>query len=163
MVIINTEIPGHRPPWIPLYQRLTVLPGMNSAFQLLMSSPLYLRSALGMGQFYSDKRMLNDPANLKPYTEPLVKSLRRFDGTLGYLRGIEWDVVDSLRERHAELKVETLFLWGVDDKTFPVRLGEAMREQFGGETTFKRIAGASLMPHEEKPDEVLTHLMPFLA
>lgn len=65
--------------------------------------------------------------NLEPYTEPLVKSLRRVEGTLGYLRGVEWSIVDSLRERHAELKVETLFLWGVDDKTFLVGLGEEMR------------------------------------
>ncbi len=93
----------------------------------------------------------------------MAKSLRRVEGALSYLRDVEWSVVDSLRERHAELKVETLFLWGVDDKTFPVELGEEMCKQFGGKTTFRRVAGASLMPHEEKPDEVLAHLVPFLA
>src|SRR5262245_34656084 len=27
LVVLNTEMPGHRPPWIPLYQQLTRLPG----------------------------------------------------------------------------------------------------------------------------------------
>ncbi len=63
LVLINTDIPWHRPPWIPLYQRLIGFPGASRVFQALMRSPLYLHSDLGMGQFYSDKRLLDDPAN----------------------------------------------------------------------------------------------------
>jgi hypothetical protein len=37
-----------------------------------------------------------------------------------------------------------------------------MRYQFGGPATFVRIANTSLMPHEEKPEEILKHLVPFL-
>ena len=128
-----------------------------------MRSPTYLRSNLGMGQFYADKRLLDDPANLEPYAEPLATSRRRVEGVLSFLRSVEWRIVDSLQERHAQLEVATLFLWGVDDKTFPVELGEEMSRQFGGTTTFRRVAGAALLPHEEKPAEVLAHLVPFLA
>lgn len=163
LVIINTDMPGHRPPWIPHYQRLSGLPGASRVFGALMRSPAYLRSDLGMGQFYADKRLLGDPASLKPYAEPLATSLRLVEGALSFLRSVEWSIVDSLRERHAQLEVDTLFLWGVDDKTFPVELGEEMSRQFGGTTTFRRVAGAALLPHEEKPDEVLAHLVPFLA
>ena len=37
-----------------------------------------------------------------------------------------------------------------------------MTAQFGGEARFVRIRGASLMPQEERPEIVLTHLLPFL-
>ena len=116
-----------------------------------------------MGQFYADKRLLDDPANLEPYAEPLATSLRRVEGALSFLRSVEWSIVDSLRERHAELEVETLFLWGADDQTFPVALGEEMSRQFGGTTTFRRVAGAALRPHEEYAEAVLEQVVPDLA
>jgi pimeloyl-ACP methyl ester carboxylesterase len=81
---------------------------------------------------------------------------------LGYLTGIEWKVVDGLRERHAKLAGPTLLLWGVDDVTFPIAYAERMVPQFEGRARLARIANASLMPHEEKPAEVLAELAPFL-
>jgi pimeloyl-ACP methyl ester carboxylesterase len=56
-----------------------------------------------------------------------------------------------------------LFLWGEDDRTFPVERGEPMAKQLGGPARFVRIPRASLMPHEERPGLVLEHLLPFLA
>lgn len=162
LVIINTEIPGHRPAWIPLYQQTAMLPGMGMVFRELMRSAWFRHSSLGMRQFYSDKNLLN-ASNLSHYLDPLTKSMQRVKGALRYLRGIEWQVVDSLREQHANIKVDTLFLWGADDTTFPVELGEEMSKQFGGATTFIRLTNASLMPHEEKPNEVLSQLVSFLA
>jgi pimeloyl-ACP methyl ester carboxylesterase len=81
---------------------------------------------------------------------------------LGYLTGIEWNVVDSLRERHSQLAGPTLLLWGADDVTFPLGIAERMVEQFRGHARLVPIANASLMPHEEKPREILAELAPFL-
>lgn len=162
LVLVNTEMPGHRPPWIPLYRHLATLPGAGAVFGTLMRSDRFLRSSMGLGQFYSDRGLFDDPANLAPYIEPLLASPQRMAGALKYLRGIQWEVVDGMRQAHSKIKADTLVLWGEDDRTFPVKMAEEMCGQMQAQTTFVRIAGASLMPHEEKPDAVLKHLVPFL-
>ena len=40
LVLINTEVPHHRPPWIPLYQTLMALPGTLAVFDLLLGKSL---------------------------------------------------------------------------------------------------------------------------
>jgi haloalkane dehalogenase len=160
--LINTEMPGHRPPWIPLYCMAARLPGASLSFKPLLGMPWYLRSGMGFGAFYSDKRLFDDPSRLGPYVDPLLRSPERLRGMLGYLAGIEWNVVDSLRERHGELAGPTLLLWGADDVTFPLAVAERMVPQFRGRARLAAIANASLMPHEEKPREILDELVPFL-
>tara|TARA_R110000751_G_scaffold307727_1_gene430812 strand:+ start:2036 stop:2791 length:756 start_codon:yes stop_codon:yes gene_type:complete len=162
LAIINTEIPQHRPPWITFYQRCAKLPGSAGVFQTLLRSPAFLRSSMGLGQFYSDSALLREAENIRPYIEPLTTSNKRIRGMLGYLMGIQWSVVDGLQSRHRDIQAEVLLLWGEDDKTFPVELAEAMRQQFSGGCALVRIKRASLLPHEEQPEVVLGHLMPFL-
>ena len=162
LAIINTEIPGHRPPWIPLYGHLTQLPGAAATFRWLLARDWFRRSGMGLGAFYSDRRLFDDPMRLAPYLDPVLASKERMWGMLGYLRGIEWNVVDALRAGHALIQAPVLLLWGEDDVTFPVTLGERMTSQFGGPTRFVRIPRASLMPHEERPEAVLASLLPFL-
>jgi pimeloyl-ACP methyl ester carboxylesterase len=162
LALFNTEIPGHRPPWIPLYQSLTRLPGSAATFRLLLRSQAFLRSGMGFREFYSNRGLFDDPKRLGPYVDPLVASPRRTEGMLRYLGGLTWDEVDALGTRHAEIKVPVLFLWGEDDRTFPVGLGEQAAKQLGGPARFVRIPRASLMPHEERPDFALDQLVPFL-
>lgn len=148
LVAFNTEIPNHRPPWIPTYQRLAALPGANSIFRLTMRSNFWRASSLGCGQFYTNKELLNDPKNIGPYLDPVISSSRRMAGLLGYLRGIEWPVIDWLRDAHKEIKADTLFLWGANDRTFPIDQARAMVSQFEGSATLVPLDG-SLLPHEE--------------
>ena len=160
LVIINTEIPGQRPPGVGLYRLVARLPVAGAIFSMLLRRSWFIRSS--MGEFYSDPNLLDDPSYLEPYVKPLITSAKRMAGALGYLDGIDWEVVDRMRQAHSEIQAETLFLWGEDDKTFPVQLAEEMCSQMKTQTTFVRIKKASLMPHEEKPEIVLKHLVPFL-
>lgn len=162
LVIINTEIPNHRPPWIPFYQFCASLPLSAMVFRALLKSSLFIRSSMGLGQFYSDTSMFNVSTNVLPYINPLTQSSKKMHGMLSYLKGIEWPVVDELFNRHKEIKSNILFLWGEEDKTFPVALAEKMCSQFTCEYRFVRIANASLMPQEEQPDAILGSLIPFL-
>lgn len=162
LAMLNTEIPGHRPPWIPLYVHLAGLPGAGVLFSTLLRFGWFLKSSMCMGEFYSDPCLFDDPGNLGPYVTPLIHSPERMAGAMAYLRGAEWDVVDRLREDHARIRAESLFLWGEDDQTFPVSLAERMCAQMSSPTAFVRISNASLMPHEERPAAVLEHLIPFL-
>ena len=163
LAILNTEIPGHRPPWIPLYQQLTRVPGAAAVFRVLLGQKWFVRSGMGLGAFYSDRRLFDDPTRLAPYLDPVSSSPQRMQGMFLYLQGPEWEVVDALRTRHAQIEIPVLLLWGEDDVTFPVALAEPMAAQFGGPTSFVRIPHASLMPHEERPEAVLASLLPFLA
>ena len=80
---------------------------------------------------------------------------------LGYLKGIEWNVVDDLVSTHKRIKADTMIIWGEDDKIFPVEIAEKMSKQFNGNSQFIRISNTKLMPHEEKPEQILGHAIPF--
>ena len=73
-ILINTEIPGHRPPWIPFYCVMARLPGASLSFRPLLGMSWYLRSSMGFGAFYSDRRLFDDPGRLGPYVDPLLRS-----------------------------------------------------------------------------------------
>jgi haloalkane dehalogenase len=163
LVVINTEIPNHRPPWIPFYQLCAKLPLSALTFKTLMNSKAFVRSSMGFKEFYADKLRFRRENPVAPYLEPLISSQRKMQGMLNYLLGIEWSVVDDFATRHAEIQSDTLLLWGEYDRTFPVELAEEMQKQFSCHTEFVRIKNASLMPHEEQPEQVLEHILDFLA
>lgn len=163
LALINTEIPHHRPPWIPLYQWSARLPLAKPVFRQLLNNRRFIQSSMGLRQFYFDKKMLDDECNVGPYISPLVNSKKRLAGMLGYLGGIDWDIVDGMATEHRNINAAVLFLWGENDRTFPVQLGEQMVHQFETACRFERIASSSLLPHEEKPDQVLEYLIPFLS
>lgn len=162
IIVFNTEIPHHRPPWISAYQVLARIPGANAAFRLTMRLKLWQVSSLGFKEFYTDKALLEDPTNLDPYLDPVINSSKRMHGLLGYLKGIEWPAIDKLASTHKLIKAPTLFLWGKHDKTFPIELALGMMEQFDGQATLTPVS-ASLLPHEEKPLEVLKHISSFIS
>ncbi|MEM6768695.1 MAG: alpha/beta hydrolase, partial [Bacteroidota bacterium] len=154
LVLINTEVPGHRPPWIPLYQQLGKLPLSQYIFGTFLKSDVFVRSGMGFKEFYSDKELLKHSAYLAPYLALVTQNPHHTKGALAYLAGCDFTCMDSLKERHKEIAANVSLIWGEDDRTFPVSYGEVLATQFK-HSTFYRIREASLMPHEEKPEEVL--------
>ncbi|HEY2387429.1 MAG TPA: alpha/beta hydrolase [Candidatus Binatia bacterium] len=161
LVLINTEIPRHRPPWIPLYQLLMRLPGTLTAFGLLLRSDLYLRSAMGFGGCFTDMRLIEGDFHAQ-VIEPLLRSPLRMEGMRRYLRGATWAPVDALEREHARLTMPVQLIWGADDPTFPLALAREMTKQFPN-AHLAEVAGARLLVHEEKPAEVARLVLGFLA
>jgi pimeloyl-ACP methyl ester carboxylesterase len=161
LILINTEIPNHRPPFIPMHQFLAKLPLSNFIFRKLLKIGFIVRSPLLINQFYSDKSLLKNPKYIDKYVNDL-NSYQTMEGFLKYLIGIEWDVVDNFKEDHKKIQANVMMIWGEDDKTFPVQLAENMCEQFNKKIIFSRISNASLMPHEEKPNEVISLVKNFI-
>lgn len=162
LVLINTEIPGHRPPWIPLYQwQMRWMPGAEALFRILLRSPWFLRSGMGFGGCFTDMSLIEGDFH-DQFIRPFLESARRTDGMKRYLAGLYWDPVDALRERHAELRMPVLLLWGEDDPTFPTPLAREMTKQIP-DCRFVAIPGAKLLVHEERPREVTQVALPFLA
>lgn len=163
LVIINSEIPGHRPPWIPLYQWLMRhLPGAPLAFRLLLRSSTFVRSGMGFGGCFKDRTLIEGEFR-EHFIEPYIRSARSTDGMARYLRGLYWDTVDAFRQDHAQMRMPVLLVWGDEDPTFPLPLAQQMAGQFPDCRGVVRIAGAKLLVHEERPQQVAEAVLAFLA
>ena len=160
LVLINTEMPNHRPPWIPFYQFLMRLPGILPMFSLLLRSRAYLRSPMGFGGCFTDLRLIEGDFH-EHVVAPLVRSAQRRDGLRRYLVGAHWEPVDALAHEHARLTMPVRLIWGADDPTFPVALARAMATQFPN-ADMVEIPRARLLVHEECPAEVAGAIASFL-
>jgi pimeloyl-ACP methyl ester carboxylesterase len=160
LALINTEIPRHRPPWIPLYQLLMRVPGIPAALGVLLRSRAFLRSPMGFGGCFADLGLI-DGDFTEHVVEPLVRSAQRRDGVRRYLIGAKWDAVDALEREHARLAMPVRLIWGADDPTFPVELARPMAKQLP-DAHLVEIPGGRLLVHEEKPAEVASAVVEFL-
>ncbi len=161
LILINTEIPTHRPPFIELFQRISRLPFSSYYFRNKLSQIRFVKSSMGFRQAYTDRTMLNNDENLGPYLNPLIKSNKKIKGAFKFLRGIDWKLIDEFNKTHKEIKANVLFIWGKNDKTFPIELGIEMARQFKSQMAFEIIDNASLLPHEEKPEMVSDKIIKF--
>jgi pimeloyl-ACP methyl ester carboxylesterase len=162
LILLNTEIPGHRPPWIRTYQRLLGLPGSAGLFRTLLRSPTYLRTGMGFGGCFHDRSFI-DGEFRRLFVEPIVADPRRAAGYAKYLRGFDWEENDAFESRHAQIRARTLFIWGRDDPTFPEPLARLMARQFQSCAGFESIPDARLLVHEERPIEVAGAVRAFLS
>lgn len=161
LALINTEMPSHRPPWIPLYQRLLRLPGAGSMFRLQLRLRFFLRSGMGFGGCFCDLDLLDGEFH-EQFIGAYIRSPRRTDGMVRYLLGIPWQIVDAMAHWHTELRMPVLLVWGEDDPTFPIALARNMAKQFPDCRGFIAIPRSKLLPHEERPQTVADAVLGFL-
>jgi pimeloyl-ACP methyl ester carboxylesterase len=161
LVLLNTEIPGHRPPWIPLFQRSLGWPGSRAVMRWLLRSRALRRSSLGFGGCFRDLSLLDGDFHAGSVA-PLLAEPRRLEGARRYLGGIDWALVDGLARRHAEIAAPVLFVWGEDDPTFPIERARPLATQLRDCRGFVAVPRAKLLVHEEQPAAVLAAALPFL-
>ena len=162
LALTNTEIPGHRPPWIPMYQLAVRLPGNHLILRRLLASRRYRRSALGFGGCFKDPGRI-DGGFTEEFVSPLISSRQRLAGMSRFLMEMRFERIDQFRVLHGKLSMPTAFLWGEDDPTFPVEEARAMASQFPNVVQFRTLADAKLFLQEEYPDAVAAWLTEFLA
>jgi pimeloyl-ACP methyl ester carboxylesterase len=160
LILINTEIPNHRPPWIPFYQFLMSIPGATIPFKWLLHSRLFRRSGMGFGGCFNDTSLIEGEF-YEHVVAPLFGSKKKMEGLRRYLTGAKWPPVDALEKDHARLTMPTRLIWGVDDPTFPIDLARQMVSQFPN-ADLVEISGASLLVYEEKPTDVAEAVIKFL-
>ena len=161
LVLLNTEIPGHRPPFIRFFQRTMRLPGSRFAMRALLRSRMLRRSPMGFGGCFVDLGLL-DGEFQRGSIEPLLASATRLEGSRRYLFGIDWQLVDGLAQRHKEIAAPVLLVWGEDDPTFPIERARGMVPQFADCRGLVPIPRARLLVHEEQPAAVCAAALPFL-
>ncbi len=161
LVLTNTEIPFHRPPWIPLYQLLAHVPGYGSVIQQLLRSRVFRRSPLAFGGCFYDLAHLEGEFHER-FVAPLVSSKDRIDGAMEFLRRMKFARLDEFKTLHGQLTMPTLFIWGANDPTFPEPRARDMLTHFPNVSGFHSIAKAKLFVYEEHPLEVAQLIEDFL-
>lgn len=162
LVLMNTEIPGHRPPWIPLYQRMVQLPGSALFLRLMLSSRRFRRSPLGFGGCFEDRDLI-DGEFTELFLDPLLSSSARLAALVRFLAGMKFARLDRFSELHRQLTMAVAFVWGAADPTFPEATARAMAAQFPNVAGFWSIPKGKLFVHEEQPDAVAQLLLNFLS
>lgn len=153
LVLTNTEIPGHRPPWIPLYQTLAPLPGANFVFRQVLASRHMRHSAMGFGGCFT-KLDLIDGEFTGLFVAPLLAAPDRIASLVQFLVQMKFVRLDRFVELHGRLTMPVAFLWGAADPTFPEPTARAMTSQFPGVSGFHSIPHGKLFIQEEFPDQL---------
>ena len=161
VALMNAEIPGHRPPWIPLYQRLVRLPGSAFVFRRILASRSLRRSPMGFGGCFEDLDSIEGEfAEL--FLAPLLTSPDRLDLIFQFLMRMKFERLDRFRKLHGELSMPVGFLWAAADPTFPEALARDMASQFPNVAGFWSIPRGKLFVQEEQPDTVAELAIKFL-
>jgi haloalkane dehalogenase len=161
LVLTNTEIPHHRPPWIPMYQAMAQLPGFAKVMRPLLASRAFRRSPLAFGGCFHDLTLLDGDFQQR-YVEPLLRSDERMAGLVQFLRRMRFARLDEFATLHRRLTMPALFVWGASDPTFPEARARQMVSQLPNVAGFHSIGAAKLFVHEERPAEVAALVRPFL-
>ena len=161
LALMNTEIPGHRPPWIPFYQSVVGLPGSGFVFRRLLASRAIRRSAMGFGGCFSNLDLIDGEfTNL--FLAPIQASPARLASMFVFLQQMKFARLDRFRELHGQLTMPVGFLWAADDPTFPEPTARAMVSQFPNVANFWSIPNGKLFIQEERPDAVAELAINFL-
>jgi len=162
LILTNTEIPFHPPPWIPMYQALAHVPGFGAVIRQLLKSAAFRRSPLVFGGCFHDLTHLEGDFH-RLFVEPLIVSDTRMDGAVKFLRWMKFRRLDEFKKLHGDLAIPTLFIWGANDPTFPESMAREMVSQFPNVAAFHAVANAKLFVYEEHPREVAGLIDRFLS
>ena len=161
LVLINTEIPNHRPTWIPYYQALLAVPGSVHVLQCLLRLRAYRHCGAGFGGCFLDQGLLEGEFH-DLFIEPMIRDHRRAVGYARFLLGLNWAETDRFATLHDRIGCPVSFIWGHLDPTFPYELARDMTKQFPNCAGFKVIEKTRLLPHEEQPESVVAAVRGFL-
>ena len=152
LALIGTEIPHHRPAWIPLFQKISN-PRQTGLFRTLLSKKWFLNSSAGLGGCFYDHALIHGEF-YREIIAPVIASKHKASGLIHYLRGIDFDLVDRLGTEHANITAPTLLIWGEHDTVFPVERAREIIPQLGNCKGFVVVPDARLFVQEEKPHTV---------
>ena len=161
LVLTNTEIPGHRPPWIPLYQHLVRLPGSSVVMRRMLASRGFRRSGMGFGGCFDNLNLI-DGEFTDLFISPLLASSDRLASVFRFLMEMKFARLDQFKDLHSRLTTPVGFVWGAADLTFPEARARSMASQFPNVANFWSVPGAKLFLQEEHPDALAKLVGEFL-
>lgn len=157
LVLTNTEIPDHRPPWISFYQVLARMPGAGFMFRTMIASQRWRHSSMGFGGCFNNCELI-DQEFAKEFLLPLLISQGRMCRALQFLIKMKFKRMDQFKRLHRDLKMPVTFVWGAADPTFPENRAREMTAQFPNVVDFRSIPKGKLFMQEEYPEAVATSI-----
>ncbi|AKJ29036.1 alpha/beta fold hydrolase [Caldimonas brevitalea] len=157
LILFNTELPGHIPPWVPLFQMLTKFPLAATVFRTSLKTKLIARSPMGFGGCFMDKRLIFGDFYDRT-AAPLLKHREQLGGALRFLDVMDWEACRDLKNVHPRLKAKVHFIWGDKDPFFPLTLAKEVFKQFTYPGEFVVIHNTKLLPYYEQPRVVADHM-----
>lgn len=159
LTLIDTEISGHTPGVVMLYQLMARVPGSRVLFGALARQRWFRRSRLGFAGCFRDLDHLDGEfaeaclAPLLADNRPSMQTLRHFDLKLSA----------RLPEIHRRIRAPVQFIWGEHDPFFPVHKARAMVQEFRDVRGFHVLEGQKLFVQDEAPHLVAAQLEPLLS
>ena len=151
LVLADTEVPGHRPPFVLLLQGLSRLPGSPLLLRSLFSSKALAKSPIGFGLCFADLGRFDFDEFFETLVAPTARSPEALRATRRFMLDFDFAEVDSVRARYDRLGMPKLVIWGERDRIFPLRVGRHLAEMLPDPKRFAAIGGAGLFVHEEQP------------
>jgi pimeloyl-ACP methyl ester carboxylesterase len=157
----NTELPGYHSQLINRLVWVAKTPGGVALVQQLMKLRAVRCSKFGFqGAFASDDFIEGE--FYRSVLAPMLASRSQFERVFSLLRRFDFSLVDQLEATHARIAAPVRFIWGADDRIFPLKRAEKMISQFPGGATMHTIKGGRCFAHEEFADEFAALAQPFL-
>ena len=160
MVLIGTEIPEHRPPWIPFFQKIGD-PKKTGVFKFLMSKRWFRQSSAGFGGTFKDLSLIEGEF-YDLFIAPVLASDRKISGGTRFLLGIDWAARRRPQARPRQDKSPRVVSVGRRRHGFPCQGARAMAAQLGDCRGFVTVPAARLFVQEEKPEAVTKIARDFL-
>lgn len=162
LILSNTEVPFERPPWLPMYRHSLSLPGAGKLLKAMISIDRVAALPMVLGGVFYDTTLLKGQFK-QDYLRPLLESPERFRTALQSFYNItDWKRLDAIHSIHPTIQQPTLFIWGENDKTFPLAAGQTMAKNFPNTVQFCVIEKSKLFVHQENPLAVSGHIVQFL-
>jgi len=160
LVMFDTEVPGHRPPFASQMLAALRMPGMKWGLRRMLGKRSIVESKYGFGYAYRNKALFDDEF-YGGYVDPLVTSDVRWGGAMRYLAAIDWAVVDGLEAVHRKIACPVKIIWGERDSFFPISHARRMVDQFPDCRDLAVLPDAGLMSYEEQPDVAVDAMFEF--
>jgi haloalkane dehalogenase len=156
----NTEIPRFHSPLIKRLTMAAKIPGGLTLLRQGMKLRKVRCSNLGFkGAFTSDDFIEGEFYRL--VSEPLLASATAFARPFSMLENFDFSIIDRLESIHSKISAPVRFIWGKEDRIFPLKYAELMLPQFPGGATMHKISGRCFA-HEEFSEEFASAAKSFL-
>jgi len=157
LILLNTDIPGERPPWLALYKLIFQSQLGRRLMNNRFAETFVIPSNLMLGLCFDDLSAIDDEFK-QLFVKPMHTNPVYFEGLGRYLRGFSYREVDHFNDPkgvHQQIAAPVSMIWGENDQTFPLPSGLAMSKNIPSFKEFHVIPRSKLLPHEERPGSVV--------
>ena len=162
IAMVNTEAAKHRPPRTQLYRISLFLPYSEPAFKFTLGQDAFINSILGFKSYFHNINNLKNPEFQLRIIQPLLDTI---DGQAAFIKGWDFSELDKIDGIHQQITVPLAMIWGTDDKNFPLKNAQSIRDNTKTDNSNIKIVevkGCGAFVQEEKPEILAQEILELL-